>query len=260
MGGYLQVLGGKRLANMKQQSLQKGDKLFLHTDSSHRNLVHDICRRNYIRDQRALTSGSSSLTVTEVPVSAQVESISNGESAAVVEAGMTAYSNDHWCVEQCGSAISHHDCLSNIARLNGVQLVETVGGGDCFFDAIRHGLLDYDIERTVSELRLAAAMQLQMNADSYRPLYALEDYGLHQQAATFELFVDRTLNGTEWATQLTVAAMAAALNSRIHVVSTTTDANGRATAWEQDFADEVTDPGRMLVVGYNRQTAHYVSK
>jgi hypothetical protein len=57
---------------------------------------------------------------------------------------------------------------------------------------------------------------------------------------------------------MTVSAMAKALDVVIRVVSTTEETNSELTAWQQDFADGVTNQNRLIVVGYNTQVAHYV--
>jgi hypothetical protein len=72
---------------------------------------------------------------------------------------MSAHTEGVWRIESsCAAASSHHDNFSNIANATGFHLVEIVGGGNCFFDAIRHGLEELGMERTVPELRLAAAI------------------------------------------------------------------------------------------------------
>jgi hypothetical protein len=53
--------------------------------------------------------------------------------------------------------------------------------------------------------------------------------------------------------------LAKELNVSVSVVSTTTDTNGRITAWQQNFTYGVTHRDRVIVVGYNRETAHYVA-
>lgn len=166
-----------------------------------------------------------------------------------------------WRVDNCGLAVSHHDYLINVATVNRAQVVDTVGGGgNCFFDAVRLGVQQMGIIRTVSELRLAAAMELEINAELYRPLYSVEDISLGQghQAATSEQFVRRTRDGCAWATSMTVASMAKSLNMVINVISTTSDSTGRLSAWVNSFSDGVTHADRCIIVGYNRETAHYV--
>jgi acyl transferase domain-containing protein len=165
-----------------------------------------------------------------------------------------------WTVENCGQAASHHEYLLNVAHVKGMRHGETLGGGDCFFDAVRQGLLDLCLSRTVTELRLAACLELQLNAQEYRSLYMVDDGGQHVQAATYDEFVRRTRDGGEWATQMTVAAMAKALNVVIQVVSTDTNSAGGITAWMHTFSDGVTShDGKVIVVGYNKQTAHYTA-
>jgi hypothetical protein len=59
---------------------------------------------------------------------------------------------------------------------------------------------------------------------------------------------------------MTVAAMAKALNVVIQVVATDTNSAGGITAWMHTFSDGVTShDGKVIVVGYNKQTAHYTA-
>jgi hypothetical protein len=52
-----------------------------------------------------------------------------------------------------------------VAAANNARLVNTVGMGDCFFDAIRIGLSNIGIRRSIEELRQLAGIELQINAD-----------------------------------------------------------------------------------------------
>ena len=58
--------------------------------------------------------------------------------------------------------------------------------------------------RTIEELGLAAAFELEINANHYRHLYVLEDHGQNEQATTYEMFIARTRIGLEWATAMMV--------------------------------------------------------
>lgn len=40
-------------------------------------------------------------------------------------------------VTNCGQARRHDEYLVKAGKLNGLIYVETIGGGDCFFDAVR---------------------------------------------------------------------------------------------------------------------------
>ena len=141
---------------------------------------------------------------------------------------------------------------------NGMEIVNTISGGSCFFDAVRQCALQFGFVRSVEELRVAAALELQIHSQQYRPLYIVEDHGQFVQAPTYDLFVDRTANGVEWATAMTVAAMAVAIGIPIKVISTATNASGLITAYQIDNAEGVNYANEMIVVGYNSATAHYV--
>jgi hypothetical protein len=160
-----------------------------------------------------------------------------------------------WSVTNCGPARSHAEYLRNVAVANNVQLRQTLGGGDCFFHAVQMALHDCGIDRTVRELRQLAAIEMRINAQLYRPLYRREDF---QQAATYERFVAMTDEANEWATEVTVAAMARGLDFGIRVVSTTNGSDGQPTAFVKDYTDGVSAVHRMLIVGYNVAEGHYV--
>jgi hypothetical protein len=246
--GSLTIIKAKGLQTLVNLSVAKGDDLHNRLRLADSCCVHESCRRKYRRTQ------CNSITNHQTKENKWVD-----ESCATSELTVSTGTPGLWNVEHCGSAASsHHAYLVNIATANGVQLLETVGGGDCFFDAIRQGLVQWGMHRTIRQLRLAAATELQINASQYRPLYTLEDGGQHEQAITYEKFVDRTRDQTEWATYMTVSAMAKALDVVIRVVSTTEETNSELTAWQQDFADGVTNQNRLIVVGYNTQVAHYV--
>ena len=153
---------------------------------------------------------------------------------------------------------NHHDCLRHVGMNNGMEIVNTISGGSCFFDAVRQCGLQFGFVRSVEELRVAAALELKIHSQQYRPLYIVEDHGQFVQAPTYDLFVDRTENGVEWATAMTVAAMAVAIGIPIKVISTATNASGLITAYQIDNAEGVNYANEMIVVGYNSATAHYV--
>jgi hypothetical protein len=116
-------------------------------------------------------------------------------------------------------------------------------------------LHDCGIDRTVRELRQLAAIEMRINAQLYRPLYRREDF---QQAATFQRFVEMTDKANEWATEVTVAAMARGLDFAIRVVSTTNGSDGQPIAFVKDYTDGVSAAHRTLIVGYNVAEGHYV--
>ena len=87
-------------------------------------------------------------------------------SASVVGVGL-----DPLIVDCGGAAASHHDYLMEFARVNGFQLLNTVGGGDCFFDSVRQCILQFGLIRSVIELRLAAALELNLNSNLYSYVY-----------------------------------------------------------------------------------------
>ena len=153
---------------------------------------------------------------------------------------------------------NHHDCLRVLGPNNGMEIVNTISGGSCFFDAVRQCALQFGFVRSVEELRVAAALELKIHSQQYRPLYIVEDHGQFVQAPTYDLFVDRTENGVEWATAMTVAAMAVAIGIPIKVISTATNASGLITAYQIDNAEGVNYSNEMIVVGYNSATALYV--
>jgi len=64
--------------------------------------------------------------------------------------------------------MSHQDYLINFAAVNNYMLVDTIGGGNCFFDAVRQCTAPFGLNRTVRELRLAAALELNLNSDQLR--------------------------------------------------------------------------------------------
>ena len=68
----------------------------------------------------------------------------------------------------------------------------------------------------------------------------VEDNGQLEQAATFEQFIHRTRDGYKWATQMTISAMATALQLTIKIISTGTDANEQPTAHEINIEPDVS--------------------
>ena len=163
-----------------------------------------------------------------------------------------------WTVDNCGTTNNHHNYLKNVAIRNGMEFLNTVGGGSCFFDAVRQCLLPYGMDRTIPQLRMAAALELEIHADDFRPLYALEDHGQGEQATTYEEFIRRTKYEMEWATAMTVAALARSLDVCIAVIATNTKPNGEVTAYQVNNTDGVVARDKVIFVGYDSQAAHYV--
>jgi OTU-like cysteine protease len=162
--------------------------------------------------------------------------------------------------DNCAPARSHTECLRRWAERNNAQLLDTIGGGDCFFHAIQIGLAQLGIKRTIAELREAAATEMTMNATAYRPLYYTEDNLLREQASTFEQFVQRNFDGSEWATEITVSAMARSLDVVVRVVSSGTDENGYPTAAVlPDYNGGIVDNRRVITVAYNAAESHYLA-
>ena len=161
-------------------------------------------------------------------------------------------------VTDCGRARSHEQYLRNVAMANGLEYLVTIGGGNCFFDAVHLALLHHGMQRTVQELREVAAIELEINRHIYEALYQVEDHGQHEQATTYESFIDRTRRGSEWATELTVCAMARGLDMVIRVVSTVGSNVGHLTAFAKDYDDGVVHRDRVVTVGYNAAEGHYI--
>lgn len=86
----------------------------------------------------------------------------------------------------------------------------------------------------------------------------VEDNGQHQQAPTYELFVDRTERGREWATEMSVAGLAQGMDIVIRVVRTMTDDDGNVTAQAELYDEGVLRRDSILTVGFNSATGHYV--
>ena len=102
-----------------------------------------------------------------------------------------------WLTDSTGAALTHNECLHNVARLNNLCIVPTAGSGDCFFLAVQHGLQQLGLSRTVKELRFLVGLELTINAQLYRHRYNIDDYGQRMQAPTYELFIQRTQHGSE---------------------------------------------------------------
>ena len=142
------------------------------------------------------------------------------ENADVQSSKLAEYSViPQWTVDNCGQSNNHQIYLKNVAIRNGMEFLNTIGGGSCFFDAVRQCLIPYGMTRTIPQLRMAAALELEIHADDYRPLYALEDHGQGEQATTYEEFIRRTKYEMEWATAMTVAALARSLDVCIAVIA-----------------------------------------
>lgn len=134
--------------------------------------------------------------------------------------------------------------------------METIGGGNYFFHAIQLGLSQYSIVRTIQELRLLVATEMQINDCVYRPLYYIED---QQQALTYDMCFERTCIDTEWATELTVSAMARGLDMIIRVIVSGTSADGRPTVLVKNYTDGVLHFDRIITVGFNAAEQHYIA-
>lgn len=106
-------------------------------------------------------------------------------------------------------------------------------------------------------LRAMTADQLQLHAASYRQLYVATD---DEQAPTFDLFVQRTRDSNEWATQLSIAALARGLRRVIRVVATGVDRGGQLTVHVADYSEGIPPPvpDSVIVVGFNQVQQHYV--
>jgi len=162
-----------------------------------------------------------------------------------------------WSVDNCGPARSHAEYLQNVGRMNHIQLLQTVGGGDCFFNAIEFGLQEFGMVRSIQELRNVAATELYINRHQYAHRYVVEDYEQRQQARTFETFVELTGSGSEWATELTVTAMARGLNMVICVISTAGPST-QPSAFCRFYREGVTRHDQIITVGFNAVEGHYV--
>ena len=173
-------------------------------------------------------------------------------------------------VNNCGLTNSHADYLRNIARVNGLTLYDTITGGECFYDAVSRSLREIGINRSIADLRTITASQLELQANVFRPLYFVvheedqqdqQDQQMHRQAATFDLFVERTRHGKEWATDMCYPALALGLDMTLRVVATTiANDDGNITAHYLDYNEgvQVTDAASVVVVGCNTAEGHYI--
>ena len=67
-------------------------------------------------------------------------------------------------------------------------IIDTRGGGDCMFDAVgKCSLWQFNMIRTIPEMRLPAALELETHSAEYENNYVVEDNGQFEQAPTFEL-------------------------------------------------------------------------
>ena len=157
--------------------------------------------------------------------------------------------------------------MQNILRIsldvNGLAVYNTIGGGECFYDAVAQSLKEIGINRSIADLRTITASQLELQENVFRPLYFVadeEDEQINRQAPTFDLFVERTRHGKEWATDMCYPALALGLNMTLRVVATTIAKDGTITAHYQDYNDgvQVTDAASVVVVGCNTVEGHYI--
>jgi OTU-like cysteine protease len=140
-----------------------------------------------------------------------------------------------------------------------LDLLETCGGGDCFYDAVRQCLERQGIHTEVTDLRRQSGIEMHANADRYANHYLLEDVGVpDQQAQTFDQFVFQTIHGREWANELAIDALARSRNMHIEVVSTTNDQSGQPIIRVNDYGVHTDNPNQITVtVAYNLAEAHY---
>ena len=153
------------------------------------------------------------------------------------------------------SATSDREHLYNIAHQNNLTVKSTVGGGNCFYHAVQQALVDLHKVETISSLRTLVANELKINHLIYRHLYIVDDDG----ANNYDTFVANTTLGNEWATELTISALARALNVAISVLSTSVDNNGHVTAFECLYDDDVSNTNDSIRVGYISSERHYVA-
>jgi OTU-like cysteine protease len=151
--------------------------------------------------------------------------------------------------------VSHHQLLCNAAEYNNGYVVETVSAGDCFFDAVRIGLYAIGIQRSVKQIREMVGIELQCNAAIYRQCFDVEVIAEHEQAETFDEFVDKTWHGSEWATELTVLAVARALGVIIQVISTS---GSTSTTFDQFYGSWTGSNDVIVTVLYNAEVGHYL--
>jgi len=159
-------------------------------------------------------------------------------------------------VDDVGSASSHFEFLKKVASLYGGDIQETVGGGQCFFDAVRIGLVQLGMSRSIDELRELAGIELTRNASYYERMYHLEG---NDQAKTYDAYVDGIWRGREWATEVTICAMAQGLDTPIRVFSSGTDVRGRPMCRVSQYSEGVSGnrAGEITVV-LNSVEGHYM--
>ena len=273
----LKILRDQGLQTFIDCSIKRKDNFQSRVNFDGVNGIHPNCRKSYTKVEnvnKAAAAISSDFLFCDASASVQIPDedfntsqfslINEIESVSIIDSVIPNEDLEHhsipvvWIVEDCGPSLNHHQYLNNVALRNGMVLVETIGGGSCFFDAVRQGLFQFDIIRTIPQLRFAAALELQINSEHYRPLYALEDHGQNEQAKSFEQFIEQTRDGFEWANAMTVAAMAKSLDVVIKVISTSTNHQGHVTAYQVDNSDGVRALDRMIVVGFDSVSAHYV--
>ena len=152
------------------------------------------------------------------------------------------------------SASSDREHLFNIAYQNNLTVKSTVGGGNCFYHAVQQALAVMHRVETVNSLRTLVGNELKVNHLKYRPLYIADDDG----ANNYDTFIAITSHGNEWATELTICALARVLNVAISVLSTSIDNSGYPTAFERLYDDDVCDKNALIRVGYISSERHYV--
>jgi hypothetical protein len=171
---------------------------------------HATCLASFMKCTDDVVSLKSEELVTGVGVHEPVVSsftVTDSQQTNIVTVGLS-----NLIIDSCGASMSHQDYLMKFATVNHFNLVDTVGGGNCFFDAVRQCIAPLGLIRTVRELRLAAAFELTLNSDQYSYVDLTEqERGQRQQSVTYGEFVNQTRDGLEWATQVTVAAMARSL-------------------------------------------------
>ena len=159
-------------------------------------------------------------------------------------------------ISNCGPATSHAQYLDNVCVQNGLRILDTVGGGDCFYNSVQLCLRDIGVHYTISELRNITAVQLEQNRAIYSPMYLRE---AREQAISFDVFVDQTRRNHEWAIEMCIAACARGLQRVIRVISTADGRNNKATAWFYDYDEGVHCLNNdFIMVGYNKAVNHYV--
>ena len=155
--------------------------------------------------------------------------------------------------------LTHWQFLRRVCDLNGMSHVNTVGGGNCFYDAVRMGCLSVGLPHiTIQQLRSMTADQLQLRNTEFRPLYRLE---APEQALNYDQFIINTRSSNEWATQMSIAACVRGLQRIVRIVSIVNGTNGKPTAHISDYSEGVAagSSNSVIVVGHLQDEAHYVS-